>query len=601
MYLNHKNLDKYWVIDIETDDVDATVIWCIVLKNVGTNETVIFRPNDVVHFSDWVRRHPDVYYVGHNAISFDVPTVNRLTGAGIPLSDTIDTLVLSYLYNPRMSEGHSLEAWGVRLKFNKGDFHDFSQFTEEMLTYCIRDVELTTLLFVRISERMRDRGFSERSCRLEHEIRIVVDDQQANGFYFDIDAARKLHAELVGRAEQLGLSIHKLFPPTLEHAGTYKYRIREDGSPFASYQRHLERYESVRLRLKDGEYDVYEYKPFNIGSPAQRVTKLLSLGWKPQKFTEKGNPQVDEESLLDFYNKSDRPEIKAIAEWLVFTGRANMVQTWLNNVGPDSRIHGKVFTCKAGTRRMTHSAPNTANIPKASAKVPYGKECRQLWSVADKDRRRLVGYDAKGLEMRMFAHYLNNPVAAELYVSGDPHQVNADLLGIERDPVKNVFYAFLYGAADPKLGWTGNTSLVSKKEQREFGKFIRGELVAKTPGLTELVKLVQAEGTWIQCIDGGYVRCEAEHARINYKLQSAGAIVMKQASIFADRYIKQRGLDALLVGSIHDEGQLDTALKDTEEVGKLCVQAIIDAGEELNFRVPLDGDYKIGFSWAETH
>ncbi len=352
---------------------------------------------------------------------------------------------------------------------------------------------------------------------------------------------------------------------------------------------------------KDGEYDVYEYKPFNIGSPAQRVTKLLSLGWKPQKFTDKGNPQVDEESLLDFYNKSDRPEIKAIAEWLVFTGRANMVQTWLNNVGPDSRIHGKVFTCKAGTRRMTHSSPNTANIPKASAKVPYGKECRQLWSVADKDRRRLVGYDAKGLEMRMFAHYLNNPVAAELYVSGDPHQVNADLLGIERDPVKNVFYAFLYGAADPKLGWTGNTSLVSKKEQREFGKFIRGELVAKTPGLTELVKLVQAEGTWIQCIDGGYVRCEAEHARINYKLQSAGAIVMKQASIFADRYIKQRGLDALLVGSIHDEGQLDTALKDTEEVGKLCVQAIIDAGEELNFRVPLDGDYKIGFSWAETH
>lgn len=249
---------------------------------------------------------------------------------------------------------------------------------------------------------------------------------------------------------------------------------------------------------------------------------------------------------------------------------------------------------------MTHNNPNTANIPKASVKVPYGHECRSLWTVQGPDRC-LVGYDAKSLEMRMFAHYLNNPEAAALYVSGDPHQVNADLLGIDRDPVKNVFYAFLYGAADPKLGWTGNTSLVSKKEQRKFGAWIREQLVEKTPGLQELVRLVQAEGVWIECIDGGFVQCEAEHARINYKLQSAGAIVMKQTSIFLQQRIKEKGLDARKVGDIHDEGQLDCAKRDAQEAGKLSVQSLRDAGEELNFRVPLDGDYKIGRNWAETH
>ena len=112
---------------------------------------------------------------------------------------------------------------------------------------------------------------------------------------------------------------------------------------------------------------------------------------------------------------------------------------------------------------------------------------------------------------------------------------------------------------------------------------------------------MQAEGFWIQTIDGGYVYCEPEHARINYKLQSAGAIVMKQTSIFMRERIRQRGLDAKKVGDIHDEGQLDCAKRDAQEVGKLCVQAIRDAGEELNFRVPLDGSYAIGQSWAQTH
>ena len=440
MYLNHVDLSKYWVIDIEADDLAATRIWCIVCQNVGTDEVVIFRPSDLSRFRDFVLAHPDCYWVGHNALSFDVPTLNRLLGTSIPFDRVVDTLVLSYLYHPRMPGGHSLEAWGERLKEQKGDFHDFSQFTEEMLEYCIQDVKVCATLFRRLTARMRGRGFSERSCKLEHEIRVVVDEQQTNGFYFDAENGGKLLDHLRGAADGLAGPIRELFPRELQHAGTYKYRLKKDGDPVSSYLRHLERY--PRVDLKGDVYDVYDWSDFNIGSPKQRVDKLLSLGWKPQKFTKKGFPQVDEESLLDFHSKSGLPEIKAIADWLVLTGRANMVQTWLNALGSDSRIHGRVLTCGAGTRRMTHNSPNTANIPKASVKVPYGHECRSLWTVPGPDRS-LVGYDAKGLEMRMFAHYLNNPEAAALYVSGDPHQVNADLLGIDRDPVKNVFYAFL--------------------------------------------------------------------------------------------------------------------------------------------------------------
>ncbi len=601
MYLRNRNLKNYWVIDIETDDLKATKLWCVVLQNVETEQLLSFRPHELGDFAAWCADHPDVIFVGHNALSFDVPTLNRLLGLAIPLDRVVDTLVLSYLYDPRMPKGHSLEAWGERLRFPKGDFHDFHQFSEEMLAYCINDVRLCCLLFRRLSSRMAERGYSEKSCELEHQIRIVIDEQERNGFAFDYSGAKALYERLVSLQGELAGPIKELFPPQLVVQNSYEYRTKKDGNPTHHYLRHCETYPKIEWSDDGTTYHTLDWQEFNIGSPKQRVEKLLSLGWKPQKFTEAGNPQVDEESLLAFYDETKIPEVKAIADWLVLQGRATMVKGWIDNCGPDGRIHGRVITCGAGTRRMTHNSPNTANIPKAKPKVPYGKECRSLWTVHDKRNRRLVGYDAAGLEMRAFAHYLNNPEAVILYTEGDPHQFNADLLGIERDPVKNVFYAFIYGAANEKLGWTGNTSLVSPKEQAKFGKWIRSKLIENTPGLKRLTEAIAAEGEWIETIDGGFVRCFSPHARINYKLQSCGGIIMKQSSIFIRQRIIEKGYDALKVGDIHDESQFDCDAGCAEEVGKLCVQALRDAGEELNLRVPLDGEYKVGLTWAETH
>jgi hypothetical protein len=36
-------------------------------------------------------------------------------------------------------------------------------------------------------------------------------------------------------------------------------------------------------------------------------------------------------------------------------------------------------------------------------------------------------------------------------------------------------------------------------------------------------------------------------------------------------------------------------------VGKVAVQSIIDAGLAYNLRCPLDGEYKVGRNWRETH
>ena len=618
MYLKHQDLSRYWAIDIETDGLNATRIWCIVLRNIATGHVDIIAAHDgrVGHaWLSWLAAQPDCILVGHNALSFDVPTLNRLTGSSVSLDRVVDTLVLSYLYDPAMArpEGlkgtagpHSLEAWGLRLRLPKGDWNDWSGFSEPMLEYCKQDVNIVVTLFLRLTERMRKRGYSERSCKLEHDIRHVIDKQQRNGFYFDTGKATALYESLRRREQELAVPIRTLFPRTLVPAASYQYRVKGDGNPYASYSRHLEQYEKLEHN-EDGTYTVYDWEEFNIGSPAQRIQKLLSLGFKPTKFTKKGNAQVDEETLIEFAKESGVEQVQMIADWLVLNGRANMINTWLNAVDLfDSRIHGRVFSCGAGSRRMTHNNPNTANIPSNEAK--YGKECRSLWTVANTELDCLVGYDAKAAQMRCFAHFLPDPNNGRKYWDSDyckdPHQDNADLIGIARRPVKNVFYANMFGAYPPKLAATAGKA-GTKKELEAYGTWIREKLYETTPGLRELTDEAQAEfdanNGFMECIDGGYVRCPAKNAALNYKIQPAEAVLMKTAAVLIDKRSMERGIEQLKVADIHDESQHQLNRRSAQAFGELCVQALRDAGEDLNLRVPFDGDFKIGNSWAETH
>lgn len=606
MYLKHDDLSKYFTIDIEANGLDdATRVWCLVQQNVATGAIHKFVGHDEIR--RWASELPSDYVlIGHNILSYDVPTLNRLIGLELILARCIDTLVLSYLFNPQLPRPaglsgkkgpHSLEAWGLRLNDHKGDYDDWSKFTPEMLEYCVQDVKLCTRVFTALTGRLRNRGFSEQSVWIEHRIRVVVDKQERTGFCFDVPAAQSLYDKLRGIEADLSGPIKELFPAELVPQKTYKYTLKKDGEPTSHYLRHLEEYDDLRHNL-DGTYTVYSLQDFNIGSPAQRVKRLLSLGWEPTTFTPTGNPKVDEDALVKFADSCGRPQVQAIADWLVANGRANMVNTWLSACSSDGRIHGRVFTCGAITRRMRHNSPNTANIPGNEAK--FGHECRSLWRASP--GRVLVGYDAAALEMRMFGHYLNNKEASDLYIYGDPHTFNAEALtsslGVpfERKPVKTDFYAFLYGASNGKLG-----SHYGKGAK--FGKQIRETLLTNTPGLLKLAKQIEeeAESGWIRTIDGGFVRSLSPHAALNSKLQSAGGIAMKVTSIFLDERLTEKGLDSWKVGDIHDEGQQDTDPKDAEEVGKLAVQCLKDAGEFLNMRVPLDGEYKIGETWAQTH
>jgi len=61
------------------------------------------------------------------------------------------------------------------------------------------------------------------------------------------------------------------------------------------------------------------------------------------------------------------------------------------------------------------------------------------------------------------------------------------------------------------------------------------------------------------------------------------------------------GIDFKFIGNIHDEFQTEVEWTQAEQFGVLAVDAIKIAGQELGLRCPLDGEYKIGNDWSETH
>ena len=599
MYLDWTTQEKdIYAIDIETDSLSATVIYVMCWENIKTKETgVCIGREELLSFFEKTRGS---LYVGHNILKFDAPTLNRLVGTSLITSQILDTLVLCTLYSPNIEGGHSLEEWGLRIGYPKGTFSDWSQLSNEMIEYCKQDVLVTAELFRKITKVLKKIGFSEKSCYIQHHITPIIDRQQKNGFCFNAEEAIHFYQMLRNREEELGDAIRGAFPADTRMVRDSRVYLKSGG--------HSKRYDldllAYRCELynEGRSYRAYEEIPFNIGSPKQRVTRLLRLGWEPTEFTKTGLPKPTEESLIDFAEVTGMPEAALITKWMSVNGRANMVNNWLDYWNEETGcIHGKLFV--ADTLRFRHQAPNTANIPAVrlnkagevlrSEQGYYTYEARDLWCA--RKGRVLVGTDAAGLELRMLAHYLNRPTFTQQLLEGDPHQYNADLAGVSRPHAKTLLYAIQYGAQAAKVGKILGRTTKEGGEMRQLFLDRLGITGVMNEAISE-----QSNGR-VSLVDGSRVVCPSPHSALNYKLQGGGARVMAQGAIFLERHIRRHGLDSLKVGDIHDEWQYDVAPSDAREHSRLSVQSIREAGEELNLNLPLDGTAKEGRTWAETH
>ena len=564
------------VLDIETDSTQSK-IWMVVTKNLDTGELLCH--TEVKTLKPLIEQAELV--IGHNLIGFDAYHLATLWKIPIFPSKCWDTLIVSRLLKPDIADGHSLEAWGRRLGSKKIDYteeykkqklridpsyvyKDKDEWDYPLLDlmeeYCDQDVELTATLFVDLKRQLKSQKFSDYSVELEHQVAWIVAQQVRNGVLIDQRALMLLKAEVEDELATLTNKMVAEFEPNV-----------------------------IQLKTK------VKTTPFNPGSRMQIIERLKSRGWVPTEFTEKDNVVLDEEIL----KAMDIPEAKVFLRFFELQKINSFLTNWDDKIEPDGRIHGRVITNGAVTGRMTHSSPNLGQVP--SAQTELGKRCRALFVVPS--GCSMVGIDASGLELRMLAHYMQDQDYIKAVCEGkssdktDVHSINQRAAGLDtRDQAKTFIYAFLYGAGAEKIGSiTGGGS--------HKGRQLIDTFLEKTPALAKLKDKIKkmAEKGSLPGLDGRRLYVRSPHKALNTLLQGAGAAVMKEALCILVADLDAEKVPYKMLINSHDEWQTETPTDYAEQVGKLGRQAIQDAGQRLGLRCPLDGEYKIGKNWYETH
>jgi DNA polymerase-1 len=580
------------VFDIETDGLNPTVIHVMVAKELGVKGNYIIRgPKAFAKFAPKVSK-----WIAHNGTGFDCKVVENLWGYKIPLSKQVDTLVLSRLFNPMRKGGHSLKSWGIRLDEYKGEFNDWSQYSEEMKDYCKQDVKVTELVY---QELLKEGSkFSQASIDLEHQVHAIMCEQEANGFLLDTDLAQEIYTTCLAETTRIERDIKEFMVPIAVPVKEVNLKYKKDGSIFAN-----QLLEGCNVQ---GDYTKIMWEEFNLASQPQINKRLNRLGWKPTVKTKGGDSyKICPENLATIPDTAPQA-VKGLKTWKVLETRWKLASEWLQGSQVDGRVHGQVITPGAVTHRAAHRGPNMANIPS----VPHGKdgilwkmdgmyaaECRQAFTVPE--GKLLVGTDAAGIQLRVLAHYMNDPVYTEQVIDGDIHTFNMNALGKfckDRPTAKTFIYAFLLGAGVGKIAEIlGCNAAQANKSMQNFYEAL--------PTLKRLKSEAARAASmgWMKGLDGRILSIGSEHLALSVYLQGGETVIMRLANLLWYSKAKKEGLNFKQCAWVHDEWQTEVDADQAERLGELQVQAIKDAGTFFKLNCPMDGEAKIGRNWLETH
>lgn len=623
---------RYLIIDIETDGLDPSVIWVCVTKDIQSGEVRTWLgPTGLKAYLE------GFVLVGHNLLWFDVPVLNRLWSIGIDPELVIDTLVVSRLINSWDYSRHGLGHWGGRLGLEKIDFHDWSKLTDEMIEYCIRDVDVNERVFNFLRKFIDDERFA-RAIELEHRAAIICTEMHYNGFGFDISKCIELYETINRELISLDEQIQSAFPPRKVVSRTIYPKPTKSGAiSRVDFRWTDQRPEDLGAKIGVPFY-VYEEVVFNPASTKQCIEKLNELGWKP---TEKTKGHINAERDLRFARGAarvallERLEGYKVTGWtiseenlatlpgdapaaahlltrhILLTRRLTTLDEWKLAYNERTKsIHGEVRPIGTWTHRAAHKNPNTGNIARTSSE--FGYEMRSLWGA--RDGWRQVGCDAEGIQLRILAHYMEDVSFREALVSGvsdlgtDVHTLNWNALNggsgrsypcKDRTQAKTFIYSYLLGAAAAKTAAIFGCSLEEAKDARE--KFVNA-----FPGLKRIREEdipFDAERGYFLGLDGRPVMCDSEHLMLAGYLQNGETLVMKEANWDWRCKLKKERIPVRQMAYVHDEWQVETIDDDdvAKFVGETMAQSIVDAGISLGVKCPLAGKYVIGRNWADCH
>lgn len=633
-------------------------VWCVVAIDIDTNKIHKFVPDEFARvplawrplstFKKWSRRVTEWWF--HSGLSYDVPVLNYMLGCNIPYTSVKDTLVYSKMSDQRREGGHSLDNLSKQAGGTvKGSWSDWTQFSRGMLSYCVDDVRALADVRLMLLEETKD--FSEQSIDLEHQVRVLLDQQQINGFYLNQALATHIYEQCKAETDAIEAELDEIFTPRPMFDREFTPRATKSGTIAVNSTGGY----PVSVCSAGATFSRLIWKPFKMSSTMEKLFRLEGW-WRPFVKTKSGQSWKICEENLETLTSSAPEGLHKMKRWSILNSRHSTIwsdpvkgkgnASWLGNIGEDGRIHGYVDGLGAYTNRCAHQKPNMANVPAAMTRTGevalFGKEMRQCWTVSDPSKYCIVGTDASGIQLRVLAHYINNDEYTYEVVNGDVHEKNRQALGLrspdDRPIAKTFIYAWLLGAQLPKVASIlSSTRAEARRAVTSFIKNIKG-LSALLSRKTEAARRGYMIG-----LDGRLLKIPSDHHALSVYLQGGEAVIMKLAMTLWNKWATAEELDYKQCSFVHDEWQSECAkvvhediydyiaedMKEAKKIypdfkqdrvwsavielepgkyrrylnrlGELQVRAIREAGKLLKLNVELDGEYQIGQSWAETH
>ena len=588
-------------------------------------------------------------FAGHNFIQYDLFQVldRLLPGHPCTVDNSIDTLVVSRLLKFTRQGGHSLESWGKTFGVEKigTDIDQWEVLTDLMVERCHSDTAINMRIIKHYMQYLKQDRW-QSALETEHQIAGVCAQMTQDGFAFDKQKAEQLYTKVKAALDPLDEAIATQFPPKPIPRREVTPRITKDG---VFNMNDFRWYEGEDLSIfNGGPFTIIDWQEFNPGSTMQVVERLNKAGWRPKEKTkghldilrQRAPAQKNKQAYLDYKERLEKfkkygwkvsednlatlpasaPDAAhQLAQWTILGSRVQNLTEWMNLMRTEDGhhvIHGSFNPIGAWTHRLSHSNPNMANIPVAK-RSPRDNQFQTLVNDINDDMRalwvarvghRLVGTDADGIQMRIFAHYTRDRDLIDAIVHGskddgsDIHTLHQGKLGSvcrSRDTAKTFIYAWLLGAGNGKVAEILDTNATAAKAAVN-------NFIDSYPGLAELKREKipnDAAKGYFEGLDGRLVVQDSEHLMLAGYLQNGEAVIMKRACLEWQAALKAEGIPFRLVTWPHDEWQ--TEIPDDDDVCSFVqeaqIQSIRNQEEQLGFALPLDGSSSWGYSWKDTH
>lgn len=603
--------------DIETDGLDATKLWCLILEDIDTGRIMRYTDHSDKYNGDiktgLAMLQNAELLVAHNGIGFDALQILKIYGIDLYHKKFFDTWIASQVLNYRRPHKHGLAGWGEHLGYPKFEFNDFSNFSEEMMEYCKRDVQLNTVVFKKLMEELTALAEKQPLIRagISAEMEAAKFDAYCRhyGWQFDTEKGKSTLHDIISRMKYIEGKVEPHLPPITKYIDKIPKtpKFTKKGDYTATTARMLSEYFKKPVAITDThmlaagrEFQRKEVVKATLGNMDQVKEYLYSIGWEPDDWKmergvhgwEKKSPKLTSTSLA----KCGEHGV-LIDEWTTLRSRKGVLEGWFRELR-DGRLHGRLWIVGTPTFRCRHEV--IANLPAVNA--PWGKDLREC--LVAEPGRKIVGADSSGNQFRSLAHYVNDQNLTEQILSGDIHQYNADIIGTDRRTAKTWIYAFLFGAGPTKLGQVLTGKKIVKAGNESIEKY--GDAIPGLKGLKDKIETIWKQTSthgpegYIPGLDGRRVYTPQPYQTLNYLLQSCEAITTKSAVAYQIAKIREEGLDAQPRLYYHDEVAWSVTEKDAERVLEILTTSFAEGPKQVNVNI-MAGEGSIGNNYADVH